>query len=204
VIQYERVLVRLQSDLVQIRARWALIGGLAVSIRSEPRTTFDIDIVVSVESDPEAERVVRALCERGYSVLRLLEQEATGRLAGARLAPAPEAGDAPIRILFASSGIEDTIVGESELVKALGDLVLPVAAAGHLIALKVLACQADRPQGKIDAMGLLAGASLSERERARIALDRIERRGFDRGKNLQRELAELIGEVERSSRSIDP
>lgn len=36
------VLSCLVADLDQLRQRWALIGGLAVSVRSEPRTTRDI------------------------------------------------------------------------------------------------------------------------------------------------------------------
>lgn len=40
-------LVQLQADLLDIGARWALIGGLAVSGRTEPRTTRDIDVAVA-------------------------------------------------------------------------------------------------------------------------------------------------------------
>lgn len=46
--------------------RLALVGGLAVSARSEPRFTRDVDLAVAVEDDEDAEQLVRALTGRGY------------------------------------------------------------------------------------------------------------------------------------------
>ena len=37
--------------------RLALVGGLAVSARAEPRFTRDVDLAVAVVSDDEAERL---------------------------------------------------------------------------------------------------------------------------------------------------
>jgi hypothetical protein len=48
-------LIRLWTDLLASNASWALIGGLAVSVRAEPRTTRDLDVALSVSGDPEAE-----------------------------------------------------------------------------------------------------------------------------------------------------
>jgi hypothetical protein len=48
-------LIRLDTDLRELGARWALVGGLAVSARAEPRTTRDIDVAIVVGSDSEAE-----------------------------------------------------------------------------------------------------------------------------------------------------
>ena len=105
--QLERVLLQLRADLLQLGVGWAVVGGFAVSIRSRPRTTFDIDLVVSVATDRDAESLIHSLRERGYVLERILEQEATGRMAGARLMPPPEVGSsAPVDLLFASSGIE--------------------------------------------------------------------------------------------------
>mgnify|MGYP002814447873 CR=1 FL=1 len=47
---------------------WALVGALAVSARTEPRFTRDVDVAVSVSDDPDAEAVVRRFVEHGYSV----------------------------------------------------------------------------------------------------------------------------------------
>ncbi|HEX9736615.1 MAG TPA: hypothetical protein VGG06_32015 [Thermoanaerobaculia bacterium] len=84
-IDLHEVLIRLEADLAELDLRWALIGGLAVSARAEPRTTRDLDVAVAVESDREAEKVVLAMQDRGYKVDTLLEQETTGRLATVRL-----------------------------------------------------------------------------------------------------------------------
>lgn len=72
-------LIRLQTDLVACGASWAVIGGLAVSARAEPRTTRDLDVAISVSDDREAEQTVRCFLNRGYQVEEQMEQEATGR-----------------------------------------------------------------------------------------------------------------------------
>lgn len=95
-------LIRLQTDLLASRAPWALIGGLAVSARAEPRTTRDLDVVVSVSADPEAEGIVSFFLSRGYRFESQLEQEATGRLATMRLQmPGEEGGGVVADLLFA-------------------------------------------------------------------------------------------------------
>lgn len=77
-------LIRLQTDLLASQLPWALIGGLAVSARAEPRTTRDIDVAVPVSGDRDAEEIVRTFLKRGYQVESQVEQEATGRLATMR------------------------------------------------------------------------------------------------------------------------
>ncbi len=42
------------ADLESITSAYALVGGLAVSARAEPRTTRDVDLAVSVADDREA------------------------------------------------------------------------------------------------------------------------------------------------------
>jgi hypothetical protein len=46
------------SDLKDLATRHALIGGFAVSVRTEPRFTQDIDVVIAVGSDDNAEDIV--------------------------------------------------------------------------------------------------------------------------------------------------
>ena len=67
---------------------WALVGGLAVSIRAEPRFTRDVDVAVSVADDATAEGLVRDLRAQGYRLDATLEQAALGRLATVRLVAA--------------------------------------------------------------------------------------------------------------------
>jgi hypothetical protein len=81
------------ADLDRRAAGWALVGGFAVSIRSEPRFTRDVDVAIAVPGDPEAETLVRSLMADGYAVLASVEQDAVNRLATARLAPPGSGGE---------------------------------------------------------------------------------------------------------------
>jgi len=115
----------------------ALVGGVAVSVRSEPRFTRDADLAVAVQSDREAEALIHSMHLSGYTVVETVEQTAADRLATARLQPseAAETG-ALLDLLFASSGIENEIVAEAERLEILSDLLIPVARIEHLIARK--------------------------------------------------------------------
>jgi Nucleotidyl transferase AbiEii toxin, Type IV TA system len=179
-------LIRLQTDLLASRASWALIGGLAVSARAEPRTTRDIDVSVLVSGDLEAERIVSSLFRRGYQVESQLEQEATQRLATMRLRiPGEESGGVIADLLFASSGIEPEVVAAAEALEVMPGLFVPVARTGHLLALKVLALDLEHPEKRPQDLGdireLLRVADGEEVQLARSGLDLITRRGFDRG-----------------------
>lgn len=44
----ESALRRAAADLDALKVRWALIGGLAISVRSVPRFTKDLDFAVAV------------------------------------------------------------------------------------------------------------------------------------------------------------
>lgn len=81
----DAVLRQAAEDLDAIGARWAVIGGLAVAFRAEPRFTKDVDIAVAVADDEEAEGVVNRLQVRGYALASLVEQDYVNRLATARL-----------------------------------------------------------------------------------------------------------------------
>ncbi len=67
----ESALRRAVADLNAVKARWALVGGLAVSARTIPRFTKDLDFAVAVASDGEAEDVVHRLRSRGCQRLML-------------------------------------------------------------------------------------------------------------------------------------
>ena len=81
----EQELRRAITDSDGLKIRWALIGGLAISIRSAPRFTKDLDFAVAVANDAEAEGVVRQLRGRGYQPVEVLEQDYVERLSGVRL-----------------------------------------------------------------------------------------------------------------------
>jgi hypothetical protein len=137
---------RLLSTLALIARRfaerhqpWALVGGLAVSVRTEPRFTRDVDVVVAIADDSGAESVVADLVAAGFSIHLSLEQQALGRLAAVRLlAPGERPDGIIVDLLFSSSGIESEICREAEVLEIAPGLTVPVAQAGHLVAMKVL------------------------------------------------------------------
>jgi hypothetical protein len=182
VTKLERALVRIAADLRQLGVRFALVGGLAVSVRAEPRTTRDIDLAIAVDGDRQAEAVVRELLALGWRVGGQLEQDRAGRLASTRLFPsdAPRSGIV-VDLLFASSGIEQEVVAGAEDLEVLENVSLPVASAAHLVALKLLA---DRLQDRADVQSLLSRVDVVGLDVVRESLERIAQRGFDRGSDL--------------------
>ncbi len=180
--------------LAKAEARWALVGGLAVSARTEPRFTRDADIAVSVGSDTEAEDLVRRFGQAGYGIKAVVEQEAQDRVATARLLPPgePEEG-LVLDLLFASSGIEPELVAAADVLEVFSGLTLPVATTGYLLALKLLSRDDEtRPQDGADLRALVAVATDRDTAVAREAGDLVSLRGFARGRDLGRDLQELL------------
>lgn len=157
-----------------------------MSVRTEPRLTRDADLAVAVAGDRDAEALVLALQGRGWRVAAAIEQDAAGRLATVRLAPAgKDAAGTVVDLLFASSGIEPEIVAAAESIEAVPGLDVPVARVGHLIALKVLARDdRTRPQDRVDLAALLRSAGDAALAEARESLALVARRGFQRGRDL--------------------
>jgi nucleotidyltransferase AbiEii toxin of type IV toxin-antitoxin system len=189
----ETALRQISADLNEAAVPFAVVGGLAVSARTEPRFTRDADIAVAVASDREAEDLVRGLHARDYIIEALVEQAAVGRLATVRLTRSREPASPVVDLLFASSGIEPEIVAEADMIELLPELYIRVATAAHLIALKVLARDdVTRPQDLGDLRALLRGASVVDINRARAALTLIAERGYHRGRDLHAQLDEVL------------
>jgi predicted nucleotidyltransferase len=189
----EAALREIVRDLADAGRSFALLGGFAVSVRTEPRTTRDVDLAVLVRDDADAEALTFALVQRGYVLGTAIEQTGAGRLATVRLeAPSKSIVD----LLFASSGIEDEVIAAAEPLDVVEALSIPVPRVGHLIALKVLSRDdRERPQDRVDLHALLRVATDDELERARRAVRLIEARGFARGKDLAEELDRAIEEL---------
>jgi predicted nucleotidyltransferase len=181
------VLLRRVAALLESRHQaWALVGGLAVSVRTEPRFTRDLDLAVAVVDDQAAEALVLSLQTAGFRALATVEQEATHRLATARMAPF---GDQPqgmmLDLLFASSGIEAEVCKEAELLQVFPEVFVPVARLHHLMALKALARDdRNRPQDAADLRQLMAAAQDADLAVACDAARLIEARGFNRSRDL--------------------
>lgn len=176
-------------DMHRLGVPWAVVGGLAVGARAEPRYTKDVDLAVAVQDDAQAEMVVRSLLAEGYVIESLLEQTAHGRLATVRLQT--PGGREIVDLLFASSGIEAEVVSGSELLEAFPNVMVPIACRGDLMAMKVLA---NRPQDLADLDALRRKATPSDLERARRSAHKIQERGFGRGQDLPARLKELLQE----------
>ena len=173
---------------------WALIGGLAVSARAEPRFTRDLDLAVAVPSDAHAETLIREFLAAGYGVLATVEQDAVSRLATARLEPPGEpSGGVVVDLLFASSGIEPELVRAADLIELFQGTFVPVATTGHLMALKVLSRDdRNRPQDIADLRALLNVATADDIALTRAALALVAERGFARQRDVVNEFGRLL------------
>jgi nucleotidyltransferase AbiEii toxin of type IV toxin-antitoxin system len=193
VTSLEAALRQIHTDLTDAHVSFALVGGLAVSARTEPRFTRDADLAVAVASDAEAEALIHSLRARDYGIEAIVEQDAVGRLATVRLTRSSKLQAPVIDLLFASSGIEREVVAEAEPIELLRNLTIGVARTGHLIALKVLSRNdVRRPQDLADLRALLRVASSGELARARESLALITARGYQRARDLVYEMQQLL------------
>jgi len=203
VTRLQKALIRLSTDLRALRLKWALVGGFAVMLRVESRSTRDLDIVLAFSEDGQTDEAVRGLRMRGYrdhpTKPMLLRKD--GRLFGVRLvSPVVDADDETLTIvdvLTGCSGVEPELVAAAELLEVLPNTFIPVARPGHLVALKVLAA---RPQDLEDVRVLLRGMGDADLKLARESLVLIERRGFleDSSRSLHAELGKLLDQLDES------
>jgi predicted nucleotidyltransferase len=182
----ESLLQQISLVLSKQNKAWALVGGLAVSVRTEPRFTRDLDLAVAVSGDTEAELLVHGLQGAGFQAFATVEHEKTNRLAMARMTPF---GSSPqglvLDLLFASSGIESEICAEAEDLFVFPELSVPVARIHHLMVLKALSRDdRTRPQDSADLQLLIANADVSDIHLACDAARLIEQRGFNRERDL--------------------
>ena len=176
------------SALHQENVKGCIVGGLAVSARCDPRFTRDVDIAVVVDTDEHAEALIHALASHGLRMAGLVEQEAVGRLAMARLSTQDGLS---VDLLIASSGIETEVVMNAEILEVVQGVLLPVARIGHLIALKLLSVAPGRETDAADLRNLAAVATQDEWNLASEAVAQIQERGFARGRQLDAELLTL-------------
>lgn len=185
-----RALRQACADLASVGKPFALVGGLAVSLRGYVRFTRDIDFAIVAKDDMEVEELVRTMRTRGYELVTLVEQDETKRIATVRLT---SPSGVTLDLLTASSGIEPEVVSRSERLEWDADLSLSVARAEELVSLKVLAMTERRPRDRGDALALLElGVSVSAVEEN---LQLIESRGYQRKQDLVRKFSELRASI---------
>jgi len=185
----EDALAHAAGALRRLGKRFALVGGLAVSVRGEVRTTRDVDLAVAVADDLELEAIVTDLAQTGYRAVATVEQEARKRLAVVRLeSPAGFRVD----LLGASCGIEAEIVESATPVHFEAAGVVPVAIAEDLLAMKLLAARPGRARDWDDAVGLLQMNPDLDLALVRERLGLIAARGYSRNQDLSSKLDAVL------------
>ena len=180
------------AALSQEQVSFALVGGLAVAVRAEPRLTRDADLAVAVSGDDEAEALVLALRAHGYEAFAAVEHDRVARLATVRLSRPGHRDSAVTDLLFSSSGIELEIVAAAESIEVVKGLTVPVARIGHLIVMKVLARDdRRRPADADDLRNLAAVATAQDWELASTAARLVVERGFHRDRDVVAALEQL-------------
>jgi hypothetical protein len=186
-----RALNGIATALCARRRSFALVGGLAVSARCEPRFTRDVDLAVAVSDDADAEALVRDLGHE-YRPVAIVEHDVRRRLSTARLL-SPQG--VTIDLLFASSGIEAEVVTRSTEVELPDVGPIRVALAEDLLALKVLSMRQTRLQDRIDAQRIVEYVLDLDLALVRADLELITARGYHRDQDLVAKLAVLLEEV---------
>lgn len=190
--QLEAELRLATENLTRLRARFALVGGLAVSIRGEVRFTRDIDLAVVCTNDTETERLAADFAAAGYEIAALVEHDDRHRLSTVRLRSRSKIF---VDLLAASSGIEPEIVASATSVELPHVGELAVATAEDLLATKVLAMSDARPQDGIDARGLILANAALDLAQTRARLTLIRQRAFHRDEDLDAKLDGILRSI---------
>ncbi|MGB0766350.1 MAG: nucleotidyl transferase AbiEii/AbiGii toxin family protein [Phycisphaeraceae bacterium] len=186
----EALVRRLARGFEEAKADFALVGGVAIGVRLDPRFTRDVDFAVAVADDEQAEAVLAYFIRYGFMPQTELTHAQTDRLHTMRLATPrlPEADPQeaqPIAdLLFATTGIEREIVAEASPAPVFPGLTLPTARIPHLIAMKLLSESDDRLQDRIDLQHLVRAATDADLAEVPPLLALITQRGYDRNKDL--------------------
>ena len=193
-IELAAVLRDMATELEGEGFRFAVVGGLAVTIRGTPRFTGDADLAVAAATDGQAEHLTRHLLGRGYRLHAQVEHRETGRLAIVRLVSPRSHGPNHfiVDLLFSTTGIEPEIVRAAEPAEVMPGVVLPVARRGHLIAMKVISASDKRLLDRADLLDLLRRADDGDLQMARQAVGASQATGLHRDRNLSAELEEHL------------
>lgn len=190
-----RIDVALEDITRQLRRLgrpFALVGGLAIAQRAEPRFTRDLDLAIAAERDADVEWLVQELRLVGYAPVTVVEQDDRKRVATVRLA---SRSGIVVDLIAATSGIEDQVVARATPVAIGAAGELPVARAEELLAMKVLSMSERRPQDRIDAVNLVLVNENLDLDAVRANLATITARGFNRDQDLRAKLEELLASV---------
>lgn len=185
----EALLKRIAADLNAADIPFAVVGGLAVGARAEPRFTADVDVALSVVDDTEAEKVISRIIHLGYRPIMELDQDAVGRLATMRLvAPSDKAfieeGRPIVDVICATCGIEQELVGDATIAPLFPGIQLPTATVPYLIAMKLLSESDQRMKDRWDLQSLFGVALADDVAMVPSLIDLMVQRGYGRDMDL--------------------
>jgi hypothetical protein len=144
----ERTLADVISFLVQHQISYALIGGIAASLRGEARATADVDLVIAADVD------------RTLQLLQALEKSSLTPLFSGVEEVVRRAFILPLRhrrtgvkvdLALGMSGFEQQLISRAQTV-AIGSHLVRLATAEDLIVMKLLA---GRPRDQQDVEGIV-------------------------------------------------
>lgn len=186
--------------LEEADARYALIGGMAVSVHTQPRATHDVDLAVAAEDDLAAQAVCGHLLRCGFRVAAELDHTKLDRMATMRLVPPgiPFSDDDEhpllVDLVFMASGIEPEVVRDAQPMPIAPGLIAPVVPIPHLIAMKTLSASEQRLKDLADLQALVVAATDQQIADSRALAQLIMDRNVHSGRDL---LAELHAHVQR-------
>lgn len=122
---------------------FAVVGGIAVTLRSEPRFTADVDVVIAVDID----RAVLLIDQLDASLFEPLVADPRDLVRTAMLLPLRHCdSDITVDVAIGLSGFERLLIDRATLMQV-GLINVPVATAEDLILMKLLA---GRPRDQDD------------------------------------------------------
>ena len=127
---------------------YALIGGLAVSLRGQPRVTADVDMVIAVD----VERALLLVAALEHSNFRPLFADVTDVVQQSFILPLRHRRtNVKVDLAIGLSGFEQQAIARAERLSVAGTMV-SVATAEDLLIMKAMA---GRPQDDVDLRGLV-------------------------------------------------
>jgi predicted nucleotidyltransferase len=142
----ELAVLEVTGALEQVGVPYMLIGGIAVSLWGEPRSTLDVDVTIWAEPE-EQERTIRALC----SHLRAVPEDPEAFVRQTRVLPAISSGQVRLDIVFAGLPEEERMIQRAQP-KAVAGRNVRVVSVEDLIFMKLAS---ERPKDIQDARLLL-------------------------------------------------
>lgn len=127
----------------------ALIGGLAVSLRGQPRMTVDVDLVILAD----VEQALQLVRELGSTPFEPLFQGVEDVVSRSFILPLRHRSTGiRVDLAIGMSGFEQQAVGRATSI-TIGEMRVPVVSVEDLLVMKALA---GRPQDDQDIRGLVA------------------------------------------------